>query len=78
MPAPGDVLDPDLAVGRGTNHGSPYLYDRAVPLVVRAPGRVPAGATRTAPTSYAAFARTAAALLGVREPAGLAGSDAPT
>jgi hypothetical protein len=38
---------------------------------------VPAGATRTAPTSYAAFARTAAALLGVREPAGLAGADAP-
>ena len=44
VPAPGTFFDPDLAVGRGTNHGSPYLYDRAVPLVVRAPGRVPAGA----------------------------------
>ena len=36
-----------------------------------------AGATRTAPTSYAAFARTAAALLGIPEPPALAGSDAP-
>jgi arylsulfatase A-like enzyme len=77
VPAPATFFDPDLAVGRGTNHGSPYLYDRAVPLVVRAPGRVPAGATRTAPTSFAAFTRTAASLLGVPEPAGLAGSDAP-
>jgi arylsulfatase A-like enzyme len=48
-----------------------------VPLVVRAPGRVPAGATRTAPTSFAAFTRTGAALLGIPEPGGLAGSDAP-
>jgi arylsulfatase A-like enzyme len=77
VPALGTCFDPDLAPGHGTNHGSPYLYDRAVPLVVRAPGRVPAGATRTAPTSYAAFARTAAALLGIPEPPGLAGSDAP-
>ncbi len=77
VPAPGAFFDPDLAVGRGTNHGSPYLYDRAVPLIVRAPGRVPAGATRTAPTSFAAFARTAAALLAIPEPPALAGSDAP-
>ena len=77
VPAPGTFFDPDLAIGHGTNHGSPYLYDRAVPLLVRAPGRVPAGVTRTAPTSYAAFARTAAALLGVREPGGLKGADAP-
>jgi hypothetical protein len=77
VPAPGAFFDPELAVGRGTSHGSPYLYDRAVPLIVRAPGRVPAGAVRATPTSYAAFARTAAALLGIPEPAGLAGSDAP-
>jgi len=75
--APATFFDPDLAVGHGTNHGSPYLYDRAVPLVVRAPGRVPAGATRTAPTSYGAFARTAATLLAIPEPPALAGSDAP-
>jgi len=77
VPAPGYFFDPELAVGRGTSHGSPYLYDRTVPLLIRAPGRVPAGTTRVAPTSYAAFARTAAALLGIPEPSGLAGSDAP-
>lgn len=68
--APGAFFEADLVPGFGTNHGSPYLYDRAVPLIVRAPGRVPAGATRETPVSAAAFARTAAALLGVRPPAG--------
>jgi arylsulfatase A-like enzyme len=77
VPAPGAFFDPDLAVGRGSSHGSPYLYDRAVPLLVRAPGRVPAGAVRAEPTSYAAFTRTAAALLAIPEPPALAGSDAP-
>jgi hypothetical protein len=66
----GAFFDPDLARGFGQNHGGPYLEDRAVPLLVRAPGRVPAGVVREAPVSYAAFARTAAALLGVRPPAG--------
>jgi hypothetical protein len=77
VPAPGAFFDPDLAVGRGSSHGSPYPYDRAVPLLVRAPGRVPAGAVRAEPTSYAAFTRTAAALLAIPEPPALAGSDAP-
>jgi hypothetical protein len=77
VPAPGYFFDPDLATGAGTSHGSPYLYDRTVPLLVRAPRHVPPGITRTTPTSYAAFARTAAALLGIPEPSGLAGSDAP-
>lgn len=77
VPAPGTVFDPELAVGRGTNHGSPYLYDRAVPLLIRAPGRVPAGVVRTEPTSYAAFTRTAASLLRIREPAGVTGTGAP-
>jgi hypothetical protein len=76
VPSPGTFFDPDLATGYGMNHGSPYLYDRAVPLVVRAPGRVTAGATRPAPTSFAAFARTAASLLGIPEPKALADSDA--
>jgi hypothetical protein len=77
IPSPGTFFDPDLAEGHGMNHGSPYPYDRAVPLLVRAPGRVPAGAARTAPTSFATFARTATALLGIPEPKTLADSDAP-
>ncbi len=64
---PGAFFDTDYVPGRGTNHGSPYLYDRSVPLLVRAPGRVAAGAEVGAGTacSYTLFARTAAALLGV-------------
>lgn len=68
LPRRGDFFDPRMAEGHGANHGSPYLYDRAVPLVVRAPGRVPAGAVIEAPLPYTAFTRTAAALLGVRPP----------
>lgn len=66
---PGTFFDPDYAPGHGTSHGSPYLYDRAVPLLVRAPGRIRGGATRTTPVPFTAFARTAASLLGVRPPA---------
>jgi arylsulfatase A-like enzyme len=66
----GAFFDPDVARGAGTSHGSPYLYDRAVPLLVRAPGRVPAGQERRGPVAFATFARTAAALLGIRLPAG--------
>jgi arylsulfatase A-like enzyme len=68
VPRPGTFFDVGYAPGHGTSHGSPYLYDRAVPLLVRAPGRVPAGATRDSPVAAAAFARTAAALLGVPPP----------
>ena len=73
---PGTFFDPRLASGSGTNHGSPYLYDRAVPLLVRAPGRVEPGQVRARPLGFTAFARTAAALLGVRPPpAAAAGED---
>ena len=54
--------------GAGANHGSPYLYDRAVPLLVRAPGRVAAGAVREEPVHFTTFVRTAASLLGVPAP----------
>jgi hypothetical protein len=71
-PFAGAFFDADLTPGFGENHGSLYLYDRAVPLLVRAPGRVPAGAERDVPVSFTAFARTAAALLGVPPPAAAA------
>jgi predicted AlkP superfamily pyrophosphatase or phosphodiesterase len=73
--APGAFFDPGVVPGFGASHGSPYLYDRAVPLLVRAPGRVPAGAVREAPVAFTAFARTAASLLGVRPPAAARGGE---
>lgn len=53
---------------RGTTHGTPYLYDRAVPLLVRAPGRVPANRIVKEPLDFRAFSRTAAALLDIEAP----------
>ena len=66
----GVFFDPALAIGKGAGHGSPYLYDRAVPLLVRAPGRVAAGQVDPTPTSFATFTKTLASLLGVRPLAG--------
>lgn len=65
---PGWFFDPDYVVGKGTSHGSPYRYDRAVPLVARAPGRVSPGRRLAATVTPAAFAATAARLLGIAPP----------
>jgi len=64
---PGSFFDPTVIVGKGTSHGSPYLYDRTVPLLVRAPGRVAAGRVVDMAT-FNAFVDTAASLLGVSPP----------
>jgi predicted AlkP superfamily pyrophosphatase or phosphodiesterase len=68
--ARGTFFDPEVTPGFGQSHGTFDEMDRTVPLVVRAPGRVPAGAVRTDPVAFTAFARTAASLLGIRAPAG--------
>jgi hypothetical protein len=64
----GSFFDPNVVVGKGTSHGSPYLFDRSVPLVVRAPGRVGAGKVIDEPVSFRVFARTLASLLGIEPP----------
>jgi hypothetical protein len=64
---PGSFFDPSIVVGKGTSHGSPYLYDRTVPLLARAPHRLPAG--RILPdATFDTFERTAASLLGLTQP----------
>ena len=65
--APGSFFDPTVVVGKGTSHGSPYVYDRTVPLLVRAPGRVAAGGVAST-TTFNAFVDTAAELLGIAPP----------
>jgi arylsulfatase A-like enzyme len=66
--APGAFFDPGYAPGQGMSHGSPYLHDRAVPLIVRAPGRVAPGEVYDRPVTFKTFTRTAATLLGVTPP----------
>src|SRR5262245_6823480 len=65
VPARGSFFDAHVVLAKGTSHGSPFLYDRAVPLLVRAPGRVAAGRTLGAPIPFTAFTRTVSALLGL-------------
>jgi hypothetical protein len=65
---PGSFFDAEYAVGHGTSHGTPYLFDRAVPLVVRAPGRIAAGKRVDAPQSFRLFAETAASLFSIGVP----------
>jgi len=66
---PGSFFDAGYAEGAGTSHGSPYLFDRAIPTIARAPGRVAAGRVIDTPTSYRVFAKTLADLLQVPAPA---------
>ena len=56
-------VDPDVARGSGTSHGSPWEYDREVPLIAWGPG-----VTRSAsaePVAHGRVAESIARLLGV-------------
>ncbi len=63
----------------GGSHGTPYRFNRAVPLFVRAPGHVAAGVVVDTPMPFSTFVRTAASLLGIAPPAAaLPGGTLPT
>lgn len=67
---PGSFFDPHLVPAHGINHGSPYVYDRTVPLFVRAGNRAHAGVTLRERLRPADFTATAAALLQIEPPPG--------
>jgi hypothetical protein len=72
----GSFFDPGVVSGKGTSHGSPYAFDRTVPLLVRAPGKIRPGAILEDAVGFETFARTAATLLGVEGPGNaLSGAD---
>lgn len=62
----GAFFDANYTIGFGTSHGSPYRYDRTIPLLVRAPGFARAGRDVETPTSSVVVHDTLAALLHVR------------
>ncbi len=66
----GSFFDTDYDLGKGMSHGGPYLFDRSVPLIVRALGRAKAGLTITEPIGFGAYVRSLSALLGVPVPSG--------
>ena len=61
----GAFFDAGYVPGRGASHGSPYLFDRAVPLFVRAPGAVEAGRRVDEPVPFTRFREMAERLLGL-------------
>jgi hypothetical protein len=61
----GAFFDAGYAPGRGTSHGSPYLFDRTVPMLVRAPGTYEAGRVVSEPVSFTRYRETAERLLGM-------------
>jgi hypothetical protein len=65
VPQPGSFFDGEIVVGKGTSHGTPYLYDRTVSMLVRAPGAMDAGAVVEGPVDFAVFAALEAALVGL-------------
>jgi hypothetical protein len=65
VPKRGSFFDGQLVPGKGTSHGTPWLYDRTVPLFVRAPGEIDAGAVILDPVDFTAYAALEAALLGL-------------
>jgi hypothetical protein len=62
--AAGSYFDAGHNVGKGTNHGSPYPYDRSVPFMVRAAG-VASGAVVSEQIPFESHARTLCSALGV-------------
>lgn len=61
----GAFFDAGYTLGFGTSHGSPYLFDRSVPLFVRAPGVVEEGRTIDEPIAFTRFREMATRLLGM-------------
>lgn len=75
VPGPGAFFDTGYAVGEGQNHGTPWLFDRSVPILARAPGRIAEGRVVEAPESFATYARTLAGLLDLPALEGTSGRD---
>jgi hypothetical protein len=60
----GSFWDGEIVAGKGTSHGGPYLYDRTVPMLVRAPG-VDRGVVIDDPVDFSAYSALYASLLGL-------------
>jgi len=61
----GAFFDAGYVLGRGASHGSPYRFDRAVPLFVRAPGTFEPGRRIDDPIPFTRLRASAERLLGL-------------
>lgn len=65
LAARGSFFDAEIATGKGTSHGTPYLYDRTVPLFVRTADKRDAGAVIEQRIDFTAYSAIEASLLGL-------------
>ena len=66
VPKLGSFFDGEVVAGKGASHGTPYLFDRTVPLFARGlPGELEAGGSITDPVDFSAYAALAAAFAGL-------------
>ncbi len=77
LPKPGAFFDSGYVDGDGCNHGTPYLFDRAVPLIVRRPRAEPLPSRAVVRPTFdpeqrvdpRAYSRTLASFLKIDPPA---------
>jgi hypothetical protein len=79
IPTPEAFFDTGYVEGEGCNHGSPYRFDRSVPMFVRSTGEHrqvgDKGFTPSGKVDPRAYAATLAALLKIAPPAGAEGGE---
>jgi hypothetical protein len=63
--ARGSFFEAEMTIGKGTSHGSPYLFDREVPLFVRTADRSGAGTVISERVEFTAYSAIEASLLGL-------------
>ncbi len=66
VPKAGSFFDPYIVKGFGTSHGTPWLFDRSVPLFAMGPG-VEASRKNEASSSFRAYSRLIESWLGISE-----------
>ena len=62
---PGYFFDTGYVPGYGTSHGNAAIYDRSVPVLVRAPGRVQAGKVEDSVQSFVLYSQQLERLVGL-------------
>ena len=65
IPRRGSYFDGEVVPGKGGSHGTPYLYDRTVPLFVRTASRADGGRSITAPVDFSAYAAVESSFVGI-------------
>lgn len=61
----GSFFEAEMTIGKGTSHGTQYLFDREVPLFVRTPDHASAGTVIAERVDFTSYSAIEASLLGL-------------